>query len=236
MLLFQILFKMSAFAFIQVAIILLISHTGQGAVIQTPEHARVLTRSEDIPVTNSGQAKMIPEHSNKNVLGANNDMTESESSLVDDRMLPDHFGSVQNKNQVTTSVTSDVRRVSASFEVNVAKEDADKNVAKDNGTKNVVYDVKPVDDEKPFIAVNFDDVESEVVDSKNDSNASSRVMSTATSSTRLTARATTQTTTTSTMTTTSQTSSPTFVIKQVSMNTRAANDQRPGANLIQISE
>ena len=233
MLLFQILFKMSAFAFIQVAIILLISHTGQGAVIKTPEHTRVLKRSEDIPVTNSGQARMIPEHSNKNVLGANNDMTESESSLVDDRMLPDHFGSVQNKNQVTTSVTSDVRRVSASFEVNVAKEVADKNVAKDNGTKN---DVNPVDDGQPFIAVNFDDVESEVVDSKNDSNASSRVMSTATSSTRLTARATTQTTTTSTMTTTSQTSSPTFVIKQVSMNTRAANDQRPGANLIQISE
>jgi len=209
---------MSTILFIQVAIILTASMPGQGAVIkdtavQVTSAAAATALTADNPGPEVREARRVqvnPEPgSSKPGLQAG-DLAESDSSLVEDRMFPFPVQPGSSGNEVTTSV----RRVSASFDVSEV-------VGNKTRKLNVVGGkTTDADDEKPFIAANFDDVDD--TDSARQSTKATSTAKTTTVKTTTATTTTTRTTTTQPSTTTTtayyeptQSSNSNFVIKQV---------------------
>ena len=196
---------MRTILFIQVAITLMTSMPGHGAVIQdTTVQVASSALTGDSPAQEPREERRLPPNPNLGKPGSQvGDLTESDSSLVEARMFP---LPVQSGNEVTTSV----RRISASFDVSEVVGNRTRKISVD-GVK-----MGDGDDEKPFIAANFDDV---------DDGADVRLSAKATtaSTTTVTTSSTTTTSRTSTSTTTPtatsylppQSSNANFVIKQV---------------------
>jgi len=190
---------MHQFVIIQVAIILLITSSHGSVVIDPDLHdvvgdvetvgnldtvvsfepqrmPRIFEPFSEEPQRVSRQAREMLE------------MSPSDSSLVEVRSYPPDRPEQSGGNQITSSV----RRVSASVGISEVV---------GNSTRQI--SVK-VDEEKPFIAVNLDELDSE----------KETTFSTTTTTTTMTTTATT-TTTTLFVSSEEQQSSPNFVIKQV---------------------
>ena len=191
---------MRTILFIQVAITLMTSMPGHGAVIQdTTVQVASSALTGDSPAQEPREARRLPPNPNLGKPGSQvGDLTESDSSLVEARMFP---LPVQSGNEVTTSV----RRISASFDVSEVVGNRTRKISVD-GVK-----MGAGDDEKPFIAANFDDV-----DDGADVRLSTKAATTSSTTTTFrTSSTTTMTTTSTTSYLPPQPSNANFVIKQV---------------------
>ena len=181
------------------------SMPGHGAVIQdTTVQVASSALIGDSPAQEPREARRLPPHPNLGKPGSQvGDLTESDSSLVEARMFP---LPVQSGNEVTTSV----RRISASFDVSEVVGNRTRKISVD-GVK-----MGDGDDEKPFIAANFDDVDDGADVRLSTKAATASTTTVTTSSTTTTSRTSTSTTTsTATSYLPPQSSNSNFVIKQV---------------------
>jgi len=237
----QGLLRMEAFLIIQVAIICL-ARFGQGAVIQiepelqiNPEQTSFNSHTDPNLQINPEQTSLSNQRQSRklDVDQPIPEMMSSDSSLVEVRMspTPDHP-------EQSGKVTSSVRRVSATVGISevvgnstrsvsvssdvkkpdVLRKDFQNNDTKRSDVRN--NDIKRNDvheEEKPFIAVNFDDLDDKPLSAPSTSTSTTTTTKTSTTST------TTMTTTTTPTVTTSRTTASTttlqqrsnFVIKQV---------------------